>query len=180
MCGIALSNAWSLRCKSCYHETLRQHKGVPAGVLVDDDMLPMLNEYSWYFNRAGCGVLYIVAKRDGRKVYLHRLVLGAGKGENVDHIDGNTFDNRRSNLRIVKQAENCQNKVRLAKNNTSGFRGVSFSRDPKRKSSWVALAAVAGKRSHIGYFATKEEAGAAASDWRRINMPFSQDARLDV
>jgi hypothetical protein len=64
---------------------------------------------------------------DGKVVtlYLHRLIAGAQSGDTVDHINGNTLDNRRSNLRKVGRNENARNRVKKVVS-TSRFKGVSF------------------------------------------------------
>lgn len=74
--------------------------------------------------------------------------------EFIDHINGNSLDNRRCNLRIATDAENCQNQKRSAKN-TSGYKGVRYI-DYKRK--WVARINANRKHFFLGYFDTAEEA----------------------
>jgi hypothetical protein len=67
------------------------------------------------------------AKNQRRKQYLHRVIAGleSGDGLVVDHINGDTFDNRRENLRIVSPGENAQN--RTVSRGVSRFRGVTRS-----------------------------------------------------
>lgn len=72
----------------------------------------------------------------------------------VDHINGNTFDNRKVNLRICTQEENCCNK-KLASNNTSGFGGISYRKDKNRFDPEIRLQY---QRCHLGYCKTLEEA----------------------
>ena len=54
---------------------------------------------------------------------MHRRILNAPDGVQVDHINHNTLDNRRSNLRLCSLAQNQMNRKR-ASNNTSGYKGV--------------------------------------------------------
>ncbi len=54
---------------------------------------------------------------------LHRFLMGAQPGDEVDHINRTKLDNRRSNLRFVTHAQNCIN-AGLRNTNTSGFKGV--------------------------------------------------------
>ena len=54
---------------------------------------------------------YVAAKIEGRRIYLHRFLTGATKGMVVDHIDGDTLNNSRSNLRVVTQTENMRSSV---------------------------------------------------------------------
>lgn len=108
---------------------------------------------------------------------LHRLIMGAAPGMVVDHINGDTFDNRRSNLRFATVAQNAANS-KLPKNNTSGFRGVYWFKPAKL---WSAQIRANGKNQHLGYFKTVE-AGARAYDeaakrlhgnFARLNFPES-------
>jgi hypothetical protein len=92
-------------------------------------------------------------RRDGRKgaVYLHRLILGAGAGQLVDHINGDTLDNRRENLRFATPQQNCVNRTDYAP--ASGFRGVS-----RAGRKWRAIITVRQEVISGGNFATAEEA----------------------
>ena len=56
-------------------------------------------------------------------MYLHQLIMGRHERMEIDHINGNGLDNRRSNLRVVTHAENILN-TGMYSHNTSGFRGV--------------------------------------------------------
>jgi hypothetical protein len=72
-------------------------------------------------------------------VYMHRVVAGASRGQEVDHINRNPLDNRRANLRIVSRAQNLVNR-KVFKNNLSGVKGVYFD---KQKQKWIARAQIA-------------------------------------
>ena len=70
-----------------------------------------------------------LTKKDGRTtIGLHRWILNCKKGLQVDHINHNTLDNRRCNLKICTQLENANNKG-FYKNNKSGIKGVYFLKD---------------------------------------------------
>ncbi len=108
---------------------------------------------------------------DMRRYYAHRLAWLYVYGEMpkvVDHINGNTSDNRLSNLRNVDQAGNLQNMKRMNRKNTSGFTGVS-----KKRNKWTAAMSLNDARVYIGTFKTKEEAYAAYVDAKRILHPMS-------
>lgn len=84
-----------------------------------------------------------------------RLLLGVFNPELVvDHINGNSLDNRKCNLRICSQAENTYNKSRVA-NNHSEFIGVSWD---KTRYKWAAEIRKGHQRSHIGRYSIKSEA----------------------
>jgi len=72
----------------------------------------------------------------------------------VDHINGNSLDNRIKNLRLATVRQNSFNQS-LSKRNTSGVTGVRW---VKRDKKWVAYIRFNGKQTHLGYFANKEDA----------------------
>jgi hypothetical protein len=80
----------------------------------------------------------------------------------VDHIDGNPSNNAWSNLRLATIKQNCENR-RIYSNNTSGFRGVSFSKELKK---WSAQVTHFCKSIHLGYFDTAEQAAEIAAKKR--------------
>jgi hypothetical protein len=90
-------------------------------------------------------------------VYMHRWLAHAKPGEDVDHINDAKLDNRRSNLRRCTHARNLQN-MRQHRDNTSGYRGVSYSR---RVSRFRAGICTKNKRQHLGWFSTAEAAARA-------------------
>lgn len=106
---------------------------------------------SWYAKRT------VVEGGVRSKAVLHRLIVGAAPGDQVDHKDGNGLNCTRSNLRICSAAQNRMN-VAPTKSNTSGYKGVHWS---KRKQKWCASISVQSKNRYIGYFVSKEDAARA-------------------
>lgn len=90
----------------------------------------------------------------------HRIIFKLFTGEEppqIDHIDGNPSNNRIANLRPATPSQNSQNQ-RRAKNNSTGFKGVSVqTRDRKFR----ARIAAGGKRHELGIFETAEDAACA-------------------
>ncbi len=88
----------------------------------------------------------------GVKLKAHRviwaIVHGAWPDGEIDHINGDTLDNRIVNLRLVSRGENCRN-LAIPKNNTSGVIGVSWD---QRKHRWLAQIWERGRPKHIGRF----------------------------
>lgn len=132
--------------------------------LVDDEDFPSLAAHKWYAHTAR-GKTYVrrntpspSAKSHQTTVWMHRVVLAAVAGSYVDHINGDTLDNRRSNLRIVTHSQNQANRRLLQPNNTSGYRGVTYS---KRRQKWIAQIIHMGRRREIGVFETAEAAARA-------------------
>lgn len=101
--------------------------------------------------------------RLNRKLYkAHRIiwVLMFGEipsGMCIDHVDGDPFNNKASNLRLATCAQNAMNRG-PQKNNTSGYKGVMFF---KRDKKWHAQITVGGKKKHLGYFDTPQLASEA-------------------
>jgi hypothetical protein len=109
------------------------------------------------------GGYYAVASLKGERgfrktIYMHRFIMKPPPHLTVDHANPKlTLDNRRYNLRVATRSQNQTNRKRQS-NNTSGYKGVCFFKPTGR---WMAYINVNGKRKHLGYFATKEEAYAA-------------------
>lgn len=87
---------------------------------------------------------------------MHREVVGLSVHDPmvVDHINGNTLDNQRINLRICTHQQNLCNRG-STRGNTSGFKGVVWH---KHRRKWVAKIKVNYKTYHLGLYATPEEA----------------------
>jgi hypothetical protein len=109
----------------------------------------------------GQGYKKATLKRGGKTVNIdcHRLALHLSgveiaKGLQVDHIDGDTYNNRLNNLRVVTCQENTRN-AKLPSNNTSGVIGVYWI-TPNRK--WRAAIMVDRKTLYLGYYTNKDDA----------------------
>lgn len=84
--------------------------------LVDDDDWPLVAEIKWHA-LVKKSVCYAQAKpaRSGPSILMHRVILGAKRGQIVDHINGDGLDNRRRNLRLTTPSGNAtNNRVRRA------------------------------------------------------------------
>jgi len=110
----------------------------------------------------------------------HRLIFMLHHGylpDYLDHINNNRADNRIENLRPATHSENNFN-ASMAKNNTSGFRGVNWHKHSK---SWVVRVCAKGKSKSIGYFDDLELAGLVADEARNLyHGKFAYQARLDA
>ena len=126
-------------------------------VLVDDTDLPLVEQHAWTVIVTHRGKAfsrqYAGNTRAGTTVYMHRLILNAQPGFEVDHRDGNTLDNRRSNLRLATRSQNQANRGKPRGHYSSQYKGVSRS-----TRGWVAQMTVDGKGVFIGLFATEVEA----------------------
>lgn len=126
-------------------------------VIVDEADYDWLSRYNWTRSGPKIGKNYATSTVEKKRVYMHRLILGAKTGEQVDHINGDALDNRRANLRLCTKQQNTANSG-LPSTNTSGLKGASFDRTKNR---WASRIGVNGKYLHLGRFKTKEEAALA-------------------
>jgi len=115
--------------------------------IVDDEDYDWLMQYKWSLSGNGYAQGW-----NGKVILMHRLIMGLNSPE-VDHINRNPLDNRRSNLRHCTSGQNKVN-TKLRKDNTTGYRGVDFMKNRKK---WRARAGM----EYIGMFSTSEEAARA-------------------
>lgn len=94
-----------------------------------------------------------------RTVYLHRFIMGAPKGLQVDHADGDGLNCRRNNLRLATRSQNCANAKKRRDAKTSQFKGVTFV-----CGRWQAQITVDGKQCRLGRFYSEEEAARTYDD----------------
>ena len=117
--------------------------------IVDDEWYEHLNQFSWQARYDQTTGKYYAARQVNRKfIYMHRELLSAPGGLHGDHINGNTLDNRKRNLRLATSAQNAWNRDKY-KNNTTGYKGVTFD---KGRGKWRAQIIVNGKHTHLGWF----------------------------
>lgn len=102
----------------------------------------------------------------GRKRYtslmLSRFVVDAPRGLVVDHINHDTMDNRKENLRVIEPSENSMNRVGPNKNSVSGYRNVSW-----MNGKWCVQLQINGVNSVLGTFDDVDEAGNFAKEMRK-------------
>jgi len=120
---------------------------------VDDEDFEYLNRWKWYCNNTGyAGREHYMGSHKRKTILMHRLILQAQTGQEVDHINGDKLDNRKSNLRFVTRTQNLQNRAWRLKGVS---RKSEKTRGPRR---WVARINVDGKTKFLGDFYTPEEA----------------------
>lgn len=119
--------------------------------IVDRADYDRLARYSWCISGR-----YASSRISGQLIYMHRLLLNAPKGMSVDHINGDCFDNRRSNLRLATHRENCRNQKRHV--GKTGYKGVYWRTDT---SKWQAKIMVDYKSITLGCFTDEREAARA-------------------
>jgi hypothetical protein len=113
--------------------------------------------------RLHSGTQYYLIQINKKQYRLHRLVWIYHNGDIpnemiVDHIDGDTKNNRIENLRLATHSENLRNS-KIRSTNTSGIKGVQWY---KSRNKWRAQIRVDNKEKFLGYFDTIEEAETVA------------------
>lgn len=141
--------------------------------LVDDEDAEKVKHLTWFLSNKGYAIASTHENGEIVNFYMHRLIAGAGKGEQTDHIDGNRLNNTRANLR---RCTATQNNMNLAKRKgcMSIFKGVSWS---GQKAKWHARIKLHGKARHLGFYVDETEA-AKAYNAAAVNL-FGEFARLN-
>jgi hypothetical protein len=115
---------------------------------------------------------YLMVNVGGHRVMAHRLawlyMTGRHPDGVIDHIDGDSLNNRFANLRDVTQAVNLQNQRKPRSPNRSGVLGVWFD---KRRGTWNSDIGFDGKRIRLGAFKTIQDAQAAYLAAKRLYHP---------
>ncbi|MCP3684800.1 MAG: Fis family transcriptional regulator [bacterium] len=116
--------------------------------IVDDDDFWLVNRFNWRLgNSRKRYAIRRLHKKNKPETSMHQTIMRFPKS-NIDHINGNELDNRKENLRLCNQSQNCANS-RPQKNNKLGHKGVSY--DKFRKIYYAGIT-VRRKHIHIGTF----------------------------
>ena len=97
----------------------------------------------------------------GERVRMHRFLLDAKPGQEVDHVNRDALDNRKANLRLATNSQQAANVRKRTSSTSSRFKGVSHVIRPDRSDRWRAQISRDGRRISLGYFETEAEAVAA-------------------
>jgi hypothetical protein len=125
---------------------------------IDNEDYERVNQYKWYYHHTGYAVSTLPRINGKQKTLsLSRFIMNASKGIQVDHINMNTLDNRKENLRLCNMSENQRN-VPKRSFNRSGYKGVSFH---KVSQKWRSRITINSKTIYLGIFETKEDAALA-------------------
>lgn len=139
---------------------------------IDEEDYDKVSKLKWYCSNND-GKLYAVNKNK-KVLYMHRLIMSAPDGYEVDHINGDGLDNRKVNLRLCSSSQNKYNQ-KLSSANTSGFKGVTWN---KNKGKWQVQIGSRNKYKYLGLFEDKYNAAKAYNkeavrlfgDFARVNI----------
>ncbi len=131
--------------------------------LVDDEDFEYLNQWKWHFKTNGNNFYAVrtiknINGKYGKKIILHRFLLNITNSNlHIDHINNNSLDNRKINLRVCTRDENTRNrKVNL--NNKSGYKGVYWHKAGKK---WASSIGINKKIIYLGLFTNPKNAARA-------------------
>lgn len=148
---------------------LSGEKGKGQFALVDDCDFDELSQYTWYYRADGYAFRHAVGRPS--MVRMHRQIVAAQPGVEIDHRDGNGLNNTRANLRLATATQNRQN-MRGHKNSASQYKGVNW-----HDKGWRARIKVFGKEIFLGLFVTQREAVLAYNE--AAQKYFGEFARLN-
>jgi len=131
--------------------------------IVDVEDYERVSQYKWHIRRSNRSSTYyaartvFVSKYNRKLVSMHRFIMNAPDGLEVDHINGDGFDNRKANIRLATNSQNSRNKPKRRNTKLSRYKGV------KRNGSgrWHAVINYERKRIYLGTFETEEDAARA-------------------
>lgn len=146
--------------------------------IIDAEDADRVLAYKWSACAPRNGIFYAQARVDSgpgprTHAYLHRFIMQPPPRMQVDHVNGNTLDCRRANMRIASASENCRNRGKRSDGTTSAYKGVCLNR-----SRWLVQINAPGRKRHVGYFDDEIEA-ALAYDRAAIEA-YGEFARLNV
>lgn len=131
---------------------------------VDSDSSEEIWGQKWSALRRASGKAYAYRstrvgeeRRIKTHITLHAQITDSSSNTEVDHINGDSLDNRRRNLRICRHFENGRNLAKWSSPTSSKFKGVCHRLNGK----WMAYIVLSGKQSYIGVFKTEEDAARA-------------------
>lgn len=152
----------------CGENPMSKSKRIPLSTgeyaTVDVPDYEYLSRFRWSVVRsAHTTYAYRKPARNGRAsrptIYMHREIMGVLQGMQVDHINHDGLDNRRSNLRVCDASQNMANARKPV--GTSLYRGVSWD---KRSGLWLAQICVNGRKRNLGRFGDEKQAAHAYNE----------------
>jgi len=131
---------------------LANNKGV---AIIDDEDFDRVSQFKWQSNKKYAeGWSYDSPQR---RLNMARLIMNVPNGFEIDHIDHNTLNNQKKNLRIVTRSQNGCNRMKCGIT-SSKYKGVSFH---KNSGLWRSYIKHMGKTHYLGYFKSETEAAMA-------------------
>jgi len=143
--------------------TLVHNKAV---AIIDDEDFELVSPYRWYLMGTSPNSDYVIGRRrkHQEQILMHRLIMNAPDHLEVDHIDHNGLNNRRSNLRLVTRRQNRIHSRKPA-GCTSQYKGVVKLIRRSGLIRWQVQGRIGRKNMHLGLFESEIEAAHAYDAW---------------
>lgn len=125
---------------------------------VDEADFIRVNAFRWYELKRPGRSSYGYRRNGSKTIYLHRYIMDAPDGMDVDHRDGDGLNCRRENLRVCTHAQNQMNYRKCTKPTSSRYKGVRWD---KSRNLWIAAIKVNWRSRFIGRFASEDDAARA-------------------
>lgn len=148
--------------RKSYTIFILKHKNKTYEMKIDTEDLKMFTKHKFYFQPSSNG--YATYQMKYKRQYVHRIILNAPAHLQVDHINHDTLDNRKENLRLVSNKQNNENRKGCYSTSKSGIRGVCWA---KREGKWRAAITHNSKSIHVGFFEKIEDAEKAVIEKRK-------------
>ncbi len=125
-------------------------RGQDKFAIVDAEDYEELRIHNWHLSSTG----HVVRYENKKAILMHRVIMCAQPGTEIDHINGIRSDNQRANLRQCSHAENGKNRrVNQSANKKSKYKGVS-----RGEGSWRVEIKVNGNRHKLGGYKSEYDA----------------------
>lgn len=141
--------------------------------IVDDEDYEWLNKYEWGYRKPR-DLVYAETHIDGKTITMSRLIMNAPDNMNVDHINMNTLDNRRSNLRLATYSQSSAYRNKTKSATYSRYKNVTWH---KNRQKWQVQLEHKDKSYYGGQF-DSEEAAARKADQIALKL-FGEFAKLN-
>lgn len=144
--------------------------------IIDDEDYERIIKYKWnvlFYPKTK--LYYIISNIDNKIIRLHRFLINPKSHEFVDHINRNTLDNRKENLRICTRTENNRNKNKKSNSIYSKYKGVCRHLNTKKFRAYIAINK---KQIHLGFF--EKEIDAAKAYNEAVKKHYGEFANLNI
>ncbi len=145
----------------CYFRKIPLTQGKFA--IVDPEDCPRLAENKWHLAKSPTG-LYAVrwqcnpAEKTRKRIWMHRQLINIPDNLLCDHINGNTLDNRKENLRPATVSQNLCNRPKRKSKTRSKYKGLEWD---KTKRKWKARIQLDNKKIYLGSYDSELDAARA-------------------
>lgn len=155
-------------------KTIKAYHG--QEILVDDEDFDYLNQFIWKVIKKVKTYKDVQSTHFGKIIRMSRVIMKVNDPKIfIDHINGNTFDNRKSNLRLATPKQNSRNIGKRKGIYTSKYKGVNWN---KKSNLWTARITTDNGRKFLGYFELELDAAKSYNEAAKIYH--GEFARLNI